>query len=167
MKKILAKYILLVFFALNINIVFYAGLYFVGLPRTAHITYVKNIIGSPKDVVRIRKALEYFNSLSDTKDIVRFTHPGSLVAREITITAREPIEINEIGLAGLTYPRFLSPEILIFPSENDRDFMETVIHEYLHVFAYDHTDNICDIMYRSTSFCISDENIKEYAMKLQ
>lgn len=167
MKKTIAKYVLLIFLSLNINIAFIAGAYYCVIPKTTHITYVKDIIGSPEDVARIRRALEYFNSLSDTKNIVSFTHPGSLIAREISITARDPNRISEMGLAGLTHPRFLNPEIIIFPSTNDRDFLETVIHEYLHVFAIDHTTDPCDLMYKSTSFCISDENIREYAKKLQ
>lgn len=167
MRKTIAKYVLLIFLSLNINMAFIAGAYYCVLPKTTHITYVKDIIGSPRDVARVRKALEFFNSLSDTKDIVSFTHPGSLVARELTITVREPIEFIEMGLAGLTYPRFLYPEIIIFPSGNERDFLETVIHEYLHVFAYGHTDDQCDLMYKSTSFCIGNQNIKDYALKLQ
>ena len=113
-----------------------------------------------------REILQQFNSYGDNK-IVSFTAIEN--GRPIVIEEMTDIEENVLfeDVAGLAYPKLTSCTIKLRRNLDTKELKDTLLHEYLHCYGYDHVDNPEDLMYYSINPVDKENNIREYAKKLK
>jgi hypothetical protein len=94
----------------------------------------------------------------------------------VKLQGSRPINITEMPMViqlmypdslGITFLEFKKCNIFIRPYLDHITFRETLFHEYLHCFAYDHSPNPKDLMYYAEVPVDKEENIKYHAKELK
>lgn len=119
-------------------------------------TYVDSINTTKYNKAIIKSILDEFNEMGDNV-IVKYKKG----IRPITIT-----EVEDFSLLGEAYVRTEKCEIIIKKGLDFKLLRETVLHEYLHCFDYDHIKVPGDLMYPSDAYEASEASIKDYAKDL-
>jgi hypothetical protein len=131
--------------------------------KNFHKSYIATI--NTPSYKNTRKVLEEFNALGDNK-IVSFSE----------IPDGRPIEIVEItpidrqispGAVGTTYAKITRCTIKMAQGLDEIEYRETLLHEYLHCYGYDHVDDYKDLMYYSLFPVDKEENIRHYAKEVK
>jgi hypothetical protein len=131
-------------------------------------SYVSSINTSYYSEGTIKEILNEFNKKGDDK-IVQFNK----------IEGGRPITINEVTddnivfkvlfpeAIGITYPLYDKCTIYLLNSLSYDTLRETVIHEYLHCFNYEHVSDRSDLMYEFDNNEDKEASINKYAKDLE
>lgn len=149
--------------------IYYHNHYFV--PDKIRNSYIAEIKGDLLDVELTKKHLDNFNELGHN-NILRY---------EVTESPR-PIYIEIRALGKDFYEEVYKDSILAYAQATDKDcriilrndmhteeeFRNTLIHEFLHCYYYDHSPNESDLMYwEENSFVNLEPSIRKYAKELE
>lgn len=121
-------------------------------------TYVKSIDTPTYDNKEVKKILDEFNEMGNN-DIVFYE--GGFRA----ITIGEGTEDD--GNVGEALPLPFNCDIRLSKTMHYKLMRETLLHEYLHCFGYDHVKEPGDLMYPTDMYPATETSIKEYAKRLR
>lgn len=110
----------------------------------------------------VKTILQQFNSMADG-GIVKYegSRPINIIEMPVVMQFMYP---SAVGVALIGYTKC---DIYIVPNLDYMTFRETLLHEYLHCFAYEHTEEPKDLMYYAVVPIDKEENIKYYARDLK
>lgn len=127
-----------------------------------HRSYIQSI-DTPSYGKLTKLYLDEFNAMADGGIVVYTsnTRPITIQEQPILLQLMYP---NAIGLA---VPTPTKCNIYIKPGLDASSYRETLIHEYLHCFDYQHTSDRKDLMYYAEVPVDKEDNIKYYAIDLK
>lgn len=128
--------------------------------------YIASITGPESLVKEVKNSLDYLNKLGNNEVVVY--EPSAGIKIPIEIQVKKFDMPWEKGNAGLTW--MMPTKCLITIDEDEQDnseFIETVIHEYLHCLGYEHVKDSNDVMYESTTPYFTFDSIKRYAQEIR
>lgn len=110
----------------------------------------------------VKAVLADFNSMADG-GIVKYqgNRPINIIEMPVIMQFMYP---SAVGVAIVGYTKC---DIYIVPELSTTSFRETLLHEYLHCFGYEHTDEPKDLMYYAEVPVDKEDNIKYYAIDLK
>ena len=126
-------------------------------------TYIE-VIDTPTYKDQTKKVLEEFNSFGDNK-IISFKKINN--GRPVQI--REMTDLEEQlrpDVLGSAWPSTADCNIRMKKKQDPYEYRETLIHEYLHCFGYNHVPNPRDIMYFQENYLDKEDSIRQYAKKV-
>lgn len=166
LKKLFIRiilYIALLPYAVAAVMLFSSFLLNIYVKHTFKKTYVQSI--NTPTYPKAKDILLEFNSYAD----------GVIVQFENVENGR-PIIIQEMSdfddqifpsVAGIAFPKFTGCVIKLNRELSAKEFRETLIHEYLHCYGYDHIEDEKDLMNPSLNYLDKDESIRDYARRLK
>lgn len=126
-----------------------------------HRTYIK-YIDTPNYGEDTKIILENFNKLGDNQ-IVKYNGTRPITIEEMSL-GDELLYPGTLGFAVI-YPTHC--EIKLRTGAKLLEYKETVLHEYLHCFGYEHINDENDLMNPYETFIDKEENIRYYARDLK
>ena len=141
--------------------------YHVVHPKLIKESYISEIKGDFFQVNLAKKHLDNFNELGHNK-IVKFeggTRPITIEIRTLNQGFYEQIRGPEI-LAYAEYKKDSCKIVMRDTLYTEIQFRNTLFHELLHCYFYDHSPDQNDLMYYQENL-VTEENIKKYAEEVE